>query len=105
MQTLLIVLSITLGTIITRFFPFLIFPDSKETPPIIRYLGRVFPPTMMGLLVIYCLRNVTILESPHGIPECFSILIIILLHKWKGNVLLSVGFGTILYMLLIQNII
>lgn len=65
-------------------------------------LGRVLPPAMMGLLVVYCLRNVSLIRSPHGIPELIAIAVIVALHKWKENVLLSIGTGTVVYMLLVQ---
>lgn len=102
MQTLITILAVALGTILTRFSPFLLFPDSKEPPQIIAYLGRVLPPAMMGLLVMYCLRNVSLLAMPHGIPELLAIALIVLLHRLKNNVLLSIGGGTVLYMVLIQ---
>ena len=97
-QIMITILAITLGTMLTRFTPFFLFPDSKKPPQIVIYL----PPAMMGLLVVYCLRNVKILVGSHGIPELISIVIIILLHKWKNNVLLSILGGTICYMILVQ---
>lgn len=103
-QTLCIIIAVAGGTIITRFSPFLLFPDSKEPPQIISYLGKVLPASMMGLLVVYCLKQVSVLQSPYGLPEFLSILFIVVLHKWKSNVLLSIGGGTVLYMLLVQMI-
>lgn len=102
MQTFIIILVIALGTMITRFTPFLLFPEKKELPPIIIYLGKTLPPAMMGLLVVYCLRNVSPLTFPYAIPELLSIGLIIALHLWKRNVLLSIGIGTLAYMVLIQ---
>ncbi|MEM1485854.1 branched-chain amino acid transporter permease [Oscillospiraceae bacterium PP1C4] len=99
-QTLTIILSVTAGAIITRFLPFVCFPDNKEPPEIISYLGSVLPPSMMGLLVVYCLKNVNILQAPFGLPELVSIALTVILHKWKRNVLLSIGGGTLLYMLI-----
>ena len=101
-QIIITILAITLGTMLTRFTPFLLFPDSKNPPQIVIYLGKVLPPAMMGLLVVYCLRNVKISIGSHGIPELISIAIIILLHKWKNNVLLSILGGTMCYMILVQ---
>lgn len=89
---------------ITRFTPFILFPDSKEPPEVITYLGKVLPPAMMGLLVVYCLRNVSVVQSPHGLPELIAIAVIAALHKWKGNVLLSIGAGTVVYMALVQAV-
>lgn len=68
------------------------------------YLGRVLPAAMMGLLVVYCLKDVTWAAAPHGIPELLAILTVALLHRWKGNVLLSIAGGTVLYMLLVQAV-
>ena len=101
-QIMITILAITFGTMLTRFTPFFLFPDSKKPPQIVIYLGKVLPPAMMGLLVVYCLRNVKIFVGSHGIPELISIVIIILLHKWKNNVLLSILGGTICYMILVQ---
>lgn len=101
-QVLLIILAITVGTMLTRFLPFLMFPETKKPPQIISYLGNILPPAMMGLLVIYCLRNVKLTQGSHGFPELIAIAVIAVLHKWKNNVLLSILGGTICYMLLIQ---
>ncbi|MGN1140472.1 MAG: branched-chain amino acid transporter permease [Oliverpabstia sp.] len=103
-QTLIMIFAVALGTMITRFTPFLLFPDSKEPPKVVTYLGKVLPPAVMGLLVVYCLRNVSVVRSPHGLPELIAIAVIVILHKWKGNVLLSIGAGTVLYMVLVQAV-
>lgn len=104
LQIFLTIAAVTLGTMATRFLPFLLFPDSKEPPAVVAYLGKMLPPGMMGLLVVYCLRNVSLTASPHGIPEMVSVAAIVILHKWKGNVLLSIGAGTVIYMVLVQMI-
>ena len=101
-QALAIVGAVTLGAIITRFLPFLLFPDSKPVPKVVEYLGRTLPAAMMGLLVVYCLKNVTWTAAPHGIPELLAIFAVVLLHRWRGNVLLSIAGGTALYMALVQ---
>ena len=88
--------------IFTRLIPFLFFPKGKEIPPIIRYLGRVLPPAVIGMLVIYCLKNVSVLAVPFGLPEFIAVAAVIVLHVWKRNNLLSIGVGTALYMFLIQ---
>lgn len=103
-QTLIMIFAVALGTMITRFTPFLLFPDSKEPPKVVTYLGKILPPAVMGLLVVYCLRNVSVVRSPHGLPELIAIAVIVILHKWKGNVLLSIGAGTVLYMVLVQAV-
>ena len=101
-QTLIIILAIALGTAITRFTPFLLFPEHKKPPKLIIYLGETLPAAMMGLLVVYCLRSVDLLHTPFGVPEVLSILLIIFVHKWKNNALLSIGSSTLLYMILLQ---
>ena len=103
-QALAIVGAVTLGTIITRFLPFLLFPDSKPVPKGVEYLGRTLPAAMMGLLVVYCLRNVDIAAAPHGLPELIALAAVTALHLWKRNVLLSIGVGTALYMVLVQMV-
>lgn len=104
LQTLITILAITFGTMLTRFLPFLLFPESKPTPAYIAFLGEYLPSAVIGLLVIYCLKDVVVTASPYGLPELIAIGVIILLHKWKHNVLLSIGGGTCLYMLLVQFI-
>ena len=103
-QALTIVGAVTLGAIITRFLPFLLFPDSKPVPKVVEYLGRTLPAAMMGLLVVYCLRNVDIVAAPPGIPELIALAAVSALHLWKRNVLLSIGVGTVLYMVLVQAV-
>lgn len=104
LQTLAMILAIALGTQCTRFAPFLFFPEKREPPKGILYLGRVLPPAMMGLLVVYCLKGVTWTAGSHGLPELLSIGAVVLLHRWKGNTLLSIAGGTALYMLLVQAV-
>jgi len=102
MQTLAMIAAIALGTMATRFTPFLLFPEKKKPPKFVADLGKCLPPAMMGLLVVYCLRNVPVLAAPHGLPELIAIVVLIALHLWKNNVLLSIGGGTLVYMLLVQ---
>lgn len=90
-----------LGTMVTRFLPFLIFPEGKEPPEFIQYLGKVLPYAVIGLLVIYCLKDVPG-SGTYGIPEFLAIAFIVLLHRWKKSILLSIGGGTVFYMLLVQ---
>ena len=99
-QAALIILVVALGTQLTRWIPFWLFPEKKEPPKAVAYLGRVLPAAMMGLLVVYCLKGVQWTAAPHGVPELVSVAVVAALHKWKGNVLLSIAGGTILYMLL-----
>lgn len=93
---------VILGTLLTRFLPFLIFPADKPTPKYIQYLGKVLPSAVFGLLVIYCLKNVSIFTGSRGIPELLSIALVVLLHLWKRQMLLSIAGGTVCYMLLVQ---
>ena len=90
-----------LGTMVTRFLSFLIFPEGKEPPEFIQYLGKVLHYAVIGLLVIYCLKDVPG-SGTYGIPEFLAIAFIVLLHRWKKSILLSIGGGTVFYMLLVQ---
>ena len=101
-QTIVMILAVAAGTQLTRWLPFWLFPENKEPPPVVAYLGRVLPAAVMGLLVVYCLKGVAWLSAPHGAPELLAILAVVLLHRWKGNVLLSIAGGTALYMALVQ---
>ena len=103
-QIVITVLAVALGAITTRITPFVLFPEGKQPPEVITYLGNVLPPVMMGLLVVYCLKSVPVLTSPHGLPELISIAFIVVIHLWRKNVLLSIGCGTALYMFLVQAV-
>lgn len=95
---------IAVTTLMIRVLPFLLFPEHKKTPKYIEYLGAVLPFTIIGMLVIYCLKDVSLMTHPYGIPEIIGVLITVLLHLWKNNTLLSIGGGTALYMIIIQTI-
>lgn len=101
-QQIITIAMVVLGTMLTRFLPFLIFPPGKETPKYIQYVGKVLPAAVFGLLVIYCLRSVDLFSGNHGLPEALSIALVIALHVWKRQMLLSIAGGTICYMLLVQ---
>ena len=103
-QTIVMILAVAAGTQLTRWLPFWLFPEKKEPPAIVTYLGRVLPAATMGLLVVYCLKGVSWTSAPHGIPELISVAVVAVLHQWKGNVLLSIAGGTALYMVLVQMI-
>lgn len=98
------VLAMVAGTLITRFIPFLLFPPGRETPPFVSFLGKTLPFATMGLLVVYCLKGVSLTTAPHGLPELLAIILIVFLHRWKANALLSIGVGTVFYMVLVQTI-
>lgn len=91
-----------LVTAALRFLPFLIFGENRKTPPLIAYLGQVLPYAIMGMLVVYCLKGVSLTAAPFGIPEIIGCVIVAGLHIWKRNTLLSIGTGTVCYMLLVQ---
>ena len=103
-QTLITVLAVALGCMITRFAPFVIFPDSKEPPEVVTWLGKVLPAAMMGLLVVYCLKGVSLTAGSHGIPEVIAIGVTVALHKWKHQTLVSIAGGTLCYVLLVQMV-
>lgn len=93
----------TAATMLTRFLPFLIFSSKEQQPPeVVRYLGRVLPAAIFGMLIVYCLKGVTLFSGSHGIPEALALLATIALHKWKRQTLLSVAGGTFCYVLLVQ---
>jgi branched-subunit amino acid transport protein AzlD len=103
-QQIITIAMCTLGTMTTRFLPFLIFSENKETPAFIQYIGKYLPSAVFGMLVVYCLKDVDVLGGTHGIPELIAILVTVLLHKWKKQMLISIAGGTICYMLLIHFI-
>lgn len=102
-QAALTILAVAAATMLTRFLPFLIFPEGKTPPAAITYLSTVLPYAVIGLLVVYCLKD-AVFASWHGLPELIAIAFIVVLHKWKKNTLLSIAGGTILYMILVQNL-
>lgn len=101
-QQIITIAVIALGTMLTRFLPFLLFPAGRPTPKYIQYLGKFLPAAVFGLLVIYCLKDVSLLSGSHGIPELISIAVVVALHLWKRQMLLSIAGGTVCYMLLVQ---
>ena len=101
-QQIITVAMVVLGTAVTRFLPFLLFPAGRPTPKYVQYLGKVLPAAVFGLLVVYSLKDVSILTGSHGIPELISSVLGIVLHVWKRQMLLSIAGGTVCYMLLVQ---
>ncbi len=93
-----------LGTMATRFLPFLLFSPKKPTPKYIQYLGKALPAAIFGMLAVYCLKNVSLLAGSHGLPELIAIAAVVALHLWKRQMLLSIAGGTALYMALVQFI-
>lgn len=103
-QNIITICMVILGTMITRFLPFIIFKSDKPTPKYVQYLGKMLPSAALGMLVIYCLKDVSLFSGNHAIPEIISIFVVVLLHLWKKQMLLSIAGGTIFYMALVQLI-
>ncbi len=104
MHSLVIIIVTAAVTFLTRVIPFLVFPSGKEIPKVIQYLGKVLPPAVIGMLIIFCFKNVSIMSGSHGLPELICGLLVVVLHVWKRNNLLSIGSGTVLYMVLVQTV-
>ena len=99
------VMVIAVAAVITaalRFIPFLVFGGKKEPPACINYLGKVLPGAIMAMLVVYCLKGISFVRAPFGIPELISVAVVAGLHVWKRNTLFSIICGTVCYMLLVQ---
>ncbi len=103
-EQMITILMVVLGTMLTRFLPFLLFPADKPTPKYVQYLGNVLPVAVFGLLIVYCLKNVSLFSGSRGLPELIAIAVVVGLHYWKRQMLLSIAGGTICYMLLVQFI-
>ena len=103
-QQMITIAMCVVGTMLTRFLPFLVFRPKRPTPRYIQYLGRVLPGAIFAMLIIYCLRDVSLLQGSHGLPELMAIAVTVGLHLWKRQMLLSIAGGTICYMLLVQFI-
>ncbi|MGN0641786.1 MAG: branched-chain amino acid transporter permease [Huintestinicola sp.] len=101
-QQIITVGAVVLGTVITRFSSFVIFPDGRETPKFIKYLGEFLPAAVFGMLVIYCYRNIDISSAGHGLPEIGAGVLTAVLHRWKKNMFLSIAAGTAAYMIIIR---
>ena len=100
MKEVQLILVMAVGTALLRFLPFLVY--RKSTPPYIAYLGKVLPPALIGMLVIYCFKDVSFAAAPHGLPELIAAGCVVILHTWKRNSLISILGGTAIYMLLVQ---
>lgn len=96
----ILILIMALVTLLLRSLPFLIF--RKSVPDYIVYLGKVLPSAIIGMLVIYCLKDVTVTAAPFGLPELIAAVSVVALQYWKRNSLISILFGTVIYMVLIQ---
>lgn len=92
------------ATMMTRFLPFFIFTPNKPLPLCVRYLGKALPAAIFALLVVYCLRHVSLISGNHGIPEAIGLAVTVALHLWKRQMLLSMAAGTLCYMGLVQYV-
>ena len=100
---ILTVAVIALVTALLRFLPFAVLRE-RETPKFVVYLGTVLPFAIMGMLVVYCLRNISFSTAPTFLPELLACAAVVIIHIWKRNTLLSILSGTILYMVLVQMV-
>ena len=91
-----------LGTVLTRFLPFILFPDHKPIPGWIRFLADRLPYASIGMLVVYALKDTPVLEAPYGAYEALSLGVIAVIHTWKRNTLLSIGMGTLTYLIFVN---
>ena len=91
-------------TVLTRALPFWILGGRKEVPATVQYLGKVLPPAIMAILVVYCLKDINLLEGSRGLPEFLAVALVAVLHLWKKSTLLSIGAGTVFYMILVQAV-
>ena len=102
MRPALLIGVMSLVTILTRFLPFFVF--RKQTPGYISYLGRVLPPAIIGMLVVYCLKDIKPAAAPFGIPELLAAACVVGIQVWKRNALASILTGTVVYMVFVQVI-
>lgn len=101
-QQIITIAAVVLGTMVTRFLPFLVFSADKPTPKYIQFLGKFLPSAVFGLLIVYCLKGIDVFGGSHGIPELIAISVTVALHMWKRQMLISIAGGTACYMLLVQ---
>lgn len=103
-HAMIVILVMGIVTLATRLLPVLIFGRGEKVPDYIVYLGKVVPYTAMGLLIVYCLKDVSLLETPHGLPEGIALAVVSGTYLWKRNTIFSVTIGTVLYMILVQAV-
>jgi branched-subunit amino acid transport protein AzlD len=103
-HAMIVIIVMGLAVLATRIVPVLIFGRGEKVPEFILYLGRVVPYTAMGLLIVYCLRDVPVFDAPHGLPELIALAVVAVSYIWKRNTIFSVVIGTALYMFLVQSV-
>lgn len=101
-QQIIIIAIIAIATASTRAIPFLLFPDRKHTPRFIQFLGRYLASAVFGMLIVYCIKDISFLSGDHGLPQVIGILACVLLHLWRRNMFLTIAGGTAFYMVLIH---
>ena len=101
-QNMITIALCALATMFTRFAPFAVFSSRRKTPEFVRYLGKALPGAIFSMLLVYCLKDVSVLHGSHGLPEAIALLAVAALHLWRRQMLLSIAGGTVLYMLLVQ---
>ena len=97
-----IIFVVAVCTVLTRALPFMVLGGRKEVPMVVKYLGKVLPPAIMVILVVYCIKGINLFQGNHGLPEILGIAIVAILHIWKKNTLISIGVGTLSYMIFVQ---
>lgn len=103
-EQIITITAVVAGTMVTRFLPFILFPANKKTPPLVAFLGKILPTAVMGMLVVYSLKDTQILTGTHGIPEAIAVALTVILQATVRNLLLTIAAGTIGYMLLVQYV-
>ncbi len=103
-HSVLLIVVISLVTMLLRFLPLWIFGNGKQTPQLIQYLGKVLPYAIMGMLVVFCLKGVSLTSAPFGLPELLACAVVVGLHVWKRNTVISIVGGTVVYMILVQMV-
>ena len=101
-HSVLLIVVISVVTMLLRFLPLWIFGNGQQTPTVIQYLGKVLPYAIMGMLVVFCLKGVSLVTAPHGLPELLACGTVVGLHIWKRNTAVSIVGGTVVYMVLVQ---
>lgn len=101
-EQLITIAAVSVGTVSMRFLPYIIFPAGKETPKFVKYLGKVLPGAVFGMLLVYCFKGVDVLSGSHGLPELIALVVTVAVHLWRKQMTISMAVGTITYMLLIR---
>ena len=101
-ERIIIIALVALTTMLTRFLPFLVFRANKPTPKFLRYLSRALPPAVFGMLVVYCLKGLSFTAPAYGLPELIGVVTVVVLHLIFRKMLISIGVGTVVYMVLLN---